>query len=288
MNLKRIESNKPALRTNPKIIYVFEYCPSRTCLQDFKTISGSYIVPITVRSFSDRPTSNQFFNITDLIGLKLYQTSFIFLNKDSDDKWSLKKIQIQSLPQFTDHTVPAKLMAKYAVFPLEITNIHTDTQCTLVLCASFTAISRASKEISSWSQPDLYSILESVAGPLSTSVGLNDLVKISGKILNICDDDCVFELACGRCRNGLNRNYCFDEVSSVSCENGEWICEVCGLLEENEAELKVEMWILVSCDDVVERMVKVGLHWETISRILPVHLIKKSLRNESEEEVKIF
>ncbi len=115
---------------------------------------------------------------------------------------------------------------------------------------------------------------------------LNDLVQVSGKIVNICDDECVFELACRRCRIGLGESYCFDEVSSVSrCEEGGWMCEVCGKLEEDEAELSVDVWVVVECEAVADRVVKVGLHWETISRILPVHLIKDSLRCESEEEV---
>jgi hypothetical protein len=149
LNLKRRQSNKSGLRTNPKIIYVFEYCPSRTSLQNLATLSRNYLPPVTLNSLPGALSSDQFFNLTDIVGLRLYQTSlgqttFVFLARTDEEEWSLQQIHhLHSPTQFVDYSIPQKLTSNYAVFPLQLTNIHVSSLNQLTACASFSTVALA-------------------------------------------------------------------------------------------------------------------------------------------------
>jgi len=147
LNLKRRQSNKSGLRTNPKIIYVFEYCPSRTSLQNLATLSRNYLPPVTLNSIPGALSSDQFFNLTDIVGLRLCQsslgqTTFVFLARTDEEDWSLQQIHLHSSTQFVDYSIPQKLTSNYAVFPLQLTNIHVDSLNQLTACASFSTVAQ--------------------------------------------------------------------------------------------------------------------------------------------------
>lgn len=44
----------------------------------------------------------------------------------------------------------------------------------------------------------------------------HDFVEISGTIINICDENCCFELACQKCKFDLNSNYYFENFSEIT------------------------------------------------------------------------
>ena len=57
------------------------------------------------------------------------------------------------------------------------------------------------------------------------------------------------------------------------------MCDLCGVLSE-EPVLNVGMRVILNCTGVPQQ-VKVDLHYETIAKLIPVHLVKSSLVNES-------
>lgn len=60
------------------------------------------------------------------------------------------------------------------------------------------------------------------------------------------------------------------------------MCDLCGVLSE-EPILNVGMRVVLNCTGVAQQ-VKIDLHYETISKLIPVHLVKSSLVNESNDE----
>ena len=67
---------------------------------------------------------NLFFNLTNIIGLKLHESVdtdemvFYFMSKSYDENWKVEQITLQSLRQFADLGILTRLKQNYIVYKI--------------------------------------------------------------------------------------------------------------------------------------------------------------------------
>ncbi len=104
-----------------------------------------------------------------------------------------------------------------------------------------------------------------------------DFVKITGRIINLCDEHCSFDFYCSNCKDQkiekYNQRDDDDNITSCSQLNydsnrNDWFCERCQSKDKNPI-LNIEIMIVLNCVGIC-RLVKVKLHKNTIRKFLPI------------------
>jgi hypothetical protein len=190
------------------------------------------------------------------------------------------------------------------------------------------------EDLDSKNQQDLKiirSVITDLLDESIQSVKLFDFFQISGKVMNICEDNCCFDFYCSNCfknekniqksnlavqKTTLNKQKLMFNIDSKYAITSmildflfakfffhrEWICETCEKIDI-EPIICVQMQII--CKEIylirllkyvlalfyyyfvvncigVSRLVKIKLHTDTISSMLPLDTIKKSFAQNVE------
>lgn len=186
-----------------------------------------------------------------MIGLKLYENidsdEFIlyFMSKSYDENWKLEQITLQSLRQFSDLLVLTKLKQNYIVYKinsdhdcleqqlLTLKNVHLSgseanksTCIGLKACPLYSSIVKAG-DASEMADPfcSLFDIIiENVKQVHTPRLKVHDVIELNGRVVNICEEECCFELACSQCKLNSNLNYHFDNISNISYDKSQRYC----------------------------------------------------------------
>jgi hypothetical protein len=144
--------------------------------------------------------------------------------ENSDSYWHIKSIKLSYLHQITDLYTLNKLKQNYILtksksgdekVPLCLSNVCCSSSTNHLITSTFTKIDKQNESNETDFQRNELKPANLFPRINDQNLKLHDFVLITGKIMNICDENCCFELTCFECKNRANLNYEFENLPNV-------------------------------------------------------------------------